>query len=512
MPSIDDHELMSRVRQILNRHPAVGLAVGLIRGGRLEFFHGHGFADLRSGTPITEDTVFRTGSITKTVTAVAVLQLVEQGLVDLDGAAGDYLRAYRLVPARAGHRAPTVRQLLTHTAGLAQLVYPWRALMPVLGETVESGRPVPSLAEFYRGGLHLVAEPGTTHTYSNHGFATLGQIVEDVSGQPLDLYFRENIFAPLGMTDTDLVRSARVKERLATGYTLGRHGARAVGDRDLITIGAGGIFTTIRDLAQYAAAMLSGGGNEHGSVLKPETVAAMFAPQYRPDPRVPGMGLAFFRHDAAGHLIVDHDGLMPGFTSELALAVDDGVGVVAFTTGARHAMAWLGAEVSGMLRQVIGAPEDAIRTDVAQHPQVWRELCGWYALRGSLRDAQRWFIAGADVAVSGGSLTLRPVTPIPALSRRFVLHPDDDSDPYVFRIDLSDFGVGTSRVVFGREPGADATSIHLDYMPMSLDRRPAASNPWMWGAGALGALAVASTAAAVRRRRKRRNRHTDRST
>jgi CubicO group peptidase (beta-lactamase class C family) len=501
MRSVDDHDLNARVRRILNRRPVVGLAVGLVRGGRLEFFHGHGFADLRSRTPITEDTVFRTGSVTKTVTAVAVLQLAEQGLIDIDRPVGDYLRAYRLVPARAGHRPPTVRQLLTHTAGLPQLVYPWRAFAPVLGETVRFGRPVPSLAEFYRGGLHLVAEPATTHTYSNHGFATLGQIVEDLSGQPLDQYLRENIFAPLGMADTDLVRSERVRARLATGYTLRRHGPRPAGDRDLITIGAGGIYTSIRDLARYAAAMLSGGGNEHGSVLKPETVTAMFAPQYQPDPRLPGMGLAFFRRDAGGHLIVDHDGLLPGFASELALAVEDGVGVVAFTTGARDAKAWLGVEVSGLLRQVIGIPDDVIRTDVAQHPEVWRELCGWYAFRGSLRDVQRWFIAGADVVARGGRLTLRPVTPIPALSRRFVLHPDDDSDPYVFRINLSGFGLGTSRVVFGRGPAADTMSIHLDIAPMSFDRRSVASNPRVWGTGALGALAGASVAAAVHRHR-----------
>ena len=69
---------------------------------------------------------------------------------------------------------------------------------------VEFGQRVPTLAEYYRGGLRLVAEPGAMHIYSNHGFATLGQIVEDVSGEPLDRYFREHIFEPLGMEQTDL--------------------------------------------------------------------------------------------------------------------------------------------------------------------------------------------------------------------------------------------------------------------------------------------------------------------
>ena len=179
---IDGLALTARVRGILNRHPAVGLAVGVVRNGRLEFFYGHGLADIASNARVSEDTVFRIGSITKTFTAIAVLQLWEQGLVDLDVPANDYLRAYRLVPANAAHRAATVRQLLTHTAGLPQLVYPSRAIRPILGETVRFGQRLPTLAEFYRGGLHLVAEPGTRHTYSNHGFATLGQIVEDVAG------------------------------------------------------------------------------------------------------------------------------------------------------------------------------------------------------------------------------------------------------------------------------------------------------------------------------------------
>jgi len=112
--------LDERLAAICCRHPVVGLAVGVVRDGRLSSFHGLGLADIASGTPVTQDTVFRIGSITKTFTAIAVLQLCEQGLVDLDAPAGEYLRAYRLIPAKPGHRPPTVRQLLTHTAGLPQ--------------------------------------------------------------------------------------------------------------------------------------------------------------------------------------------------------------------------------------------------------------------------------------------------------------------------------------------------------------------------------------------------------
>lgn len=164
-----------RIAEALNRHPAVGFAVGVVRDGRLAFFHGRGFADIASGVPVTEDTVFRIGSITKMFTAIAVLQLHEQGDIDLDAPAGDYLRAYALAPANVTHRPPTVRHLLTHTAGLPELVYPLQVFTPVLGETVKFGQRVPTLAEFYGGRLRLVAEPGTMHTYSNHGLRRSGR-------------------------------------------------------------------------------------------------------------------------------------------------------------------------------------------------------------------------------------------------------------------------------------------------------------------------------------------------
>ena len=179
----------------------------------------------------------------------------------------------------------------------------------------------------------------------------------------------------------------------------------------------------------------------------------MFAPHYRPDPRIPGIGLAFFRGEVGGHLVVEHEGLLPGFSSQLSLAPDDGVGVVAFTKGAKSASAWLGTEVSGLLSDVLGIPDQGIGTDVPHHPELWGELCGWYGYRGSLRDVQRWLVLGAEVVVRRGQLMLRALSPLPALNRGLPLHPDDERDPYVFRIDLSEFGLGTARVVFSREPG-----------------------------------------------------------
>ncbi len=501
MPEVDELEMTARLGEILNRHAAVGLAVGVVRDGSPEFFHGHGVADFASNTPVTEDTVFRVGSITKTFTAIAVMQLWEQGRIDLDGPVSDYLRGYRLLAAKASFRPATVRHLLTHTAGIPELLHPSGLLRPLFGETVKAGQPVPSLAEYYRGGLRLVAEPGTRFRYTDHGFATLGQIVEDVSGQRLARYLREHIFGPLGMAGTSLVRSELAQACLATGYTLGSGGAKAVTGYEVVTVGAASACSTTKDMARYVAALLGGGTNQHGSILKPATLATMFEPHYQPDPRIPGMGLAFFRGNAGGHPVIEHQGVVPGFNSQIFLAPGDGAGVVAFTNGARQAMLWLPAETAGLLSHLLGVPGEAIRTDVPHHPEIWGDICGWYYLPGPLTDVRvRGMLgAGAEVFTRDGQLMLRGLTPVPAMYRGFVLHPDDGNDPYVFRIDLSESGTSTGRVVFSHEPGTGTTALHLDVMPVSLPKQPARTNPRLWMTGALGALAAATTATAVRR-------------
>jgi len=282
---------------------------------------------------------------------------------------------------------------------------------------------------------------------------------------------------------------------------LGSDGPRPVRDCDLVTAGAGAIYSTAADVARYVAALLAGGSGEHGPILKPQTLASMFAPHYQPDPRLPGVGLAFFRRKLGGHLLVEHEGLVPGFNSQMSLAPNDGTGVIAFTNGARSAMTWLGPEVTAILGRMLGASEPVIRADVPHHPEIWTDVCGWYSFRGSLRDAQKWFVAGAEVFVRRGQLTLRPLTPLPALARGLPLHPDDPGDPYVFRIDLSSLGIGTSRVVFSRSPQAVVKAFHLDldFAPLSFDKQPAARDPRFWVKSALGAVAAATTANAIRR-------------
>jgi CubicO group peptidase (beta-lactamase class C family) len=501
--SIDEPELEARVAAVLNRWPVAGLAVGVVRGGSLVWFHGHGLADIESGTPVDQDTVFRIGSITKTLTAIAVMQLSEQGLVDLDAPASDYLRAYRLIPAKPGFRPATLRHLLTHTAGVRAVRNPVDLLRPALGWGTRAGRPAPPLAEYYRAGLHIDVEPGTKWAYSGHGFATLGQIVEDVSGIPLTRYLRERVFGPLGMEHSDLVRSGRVRPRLATGYQLRSGGLKAVTDREIVAAAGGSVYSTTSDMARYTAALLGGGANQHGSVLRPGTLATMFQPHYQPDPRIPGMGLGFFRGKAGGHRTVGHDGIWHGFHSVMVLAPGEGIGVVAFTnTGPFSPIAATAPVSSAVLRSLLSLPDDTVRTHIPEQPWAWRELCGWYSLGpGVLTDPQpRMLGPGAEVAVHRGQLIIRGLIPVPALRRGLRLHLDSD-DPYAFRINLPGFGSGTTPVVFSHQPGGKVTALHLGVQPLSFHKRPDVRNPRRW---AVGALAAGATALAVTHRHRQK--------
>lgn len=500
----DGRELSARVGAALNRWPTVGLAAGVVHDGALVWFQGHGVADLASRAPIVEQTVFRIASITKTMTAVAVLQLAEQGLLDLDDPVERHLRTFRLVPARPQWRSATLRHLLTHTAGVRAVRDASDLLRPALGWSVPLGRPVPPLGEYYARGLHIDVEPGTHWAYSNHGFATLGQVVEDVSGIPLDKYLHEHVFAPLGMDSTDLGSAARVRPHFATGHSLRGGTPEPVAD-EIVPAGGGGVFSSTADLARFAAALLGGGANAHGSVLRPETLATMFAPQYQPDPRLPCMGLAFFREEVGGHRVVSHDGIWKGYRTALLLAPDDGVGVIVMANSAYFDPR--GAPVplaNALLRSLLGVPDKVIHTDVPERPWLWGELCGFYTMGpGVLTDPQprMAFGAGFEVVVRRDHLVVRSPLPVPAALRRGLRLYPSPGDPDAFELDLSVLGLGPVPVVFGRGPGGEVTAVHTGLTPISFRKRRALRNPRHWVRGAT-LSGVAASALAVRLRRR----------
>jgi CubicO group peptidase (beta-lactamase class C family) len=262
-----------------------------------------GAADMQSGAPITPDSVFWLLSMTKAITAVACMQLVEKGKLRLDQPAGDILPALkapqilegfdaagqpRLRPAR---NTITLRHLLTHTSGYTYSIWSENLTryekvtgMPDIGYSLNGAFTAP-----------LEFEPGERWQYGI-GMDWVGKIVEAVTDQSLEVYFREHIFQPLDMADTGFLIGSAQKARVATMYKRQADGALLpapfeINQRPEFFMGGGGLFSTPRDYMAFLQMLLNGGRHRGTAVLRPETVAAMLRNQIG-DLRVVGMQTA----------------------------------------------------------------------------------------------------------------------------------------------------------------------------------------------------------------------------
>lgn len=280
--SVESRLEPGRARVILQITPAVanylderarhfdvpGMAVGLVAGGELVWTWRHGVADLDTGAPITVDTVFRIGSITKPITGVAILQLRDAGVLSLDDPVARWVPEIDRLRAPTADSPPiTVRHLVTHTAGIGQrtMVDYWRTPDHLLTE-----------AELWASldGFALEHVPGTRAAYSNVGMGIAGLVVERASGVRYRDYATRHILQPLGMRSTLWERDDVPAGRLATGYLRGDDGAlRPSHHWQLGPLeGMAGLYSTVPDLARFAAFQLAAwpprGGAEDSPVLR----------------------------------------------------------------------------------------------------------------------------------------------------------------------------------------------------------------------------------------------------
>lgn len=273
-------------RAVDGRQVAGVVAVGATDKGTV-YEGSFGKRDAAHGPAMSLDTVFWLLSMTKAVTAIACMQLVEQGKLQLDDPVGklmpelaspkvlegfDASGAPTLRPAR---RPITLRHLLTHTSGLTYSN--WSDKLP----QYEKFTGLPDIAESKNGAFAapLEFDPGDRWQYGT-GMDAVGKIVEAVSDQSLEVYFRENIFAPLGMTDTGFLISSAQKRRVATTYIRQSDGSLTsmpfeMPQRPEFFSGGGGLFGTPRDYMALLQMLLSGGTFRGARILKPQTVAMM---------------------------------------------------------------------------------------------------------------------------------------------------------------------------------------------------------------------------------------------
>jgi CubicO group peptidase (beta-lactamase class C family) len=449
---------MSDPRQLLveaaRRHSLGGVAVAIVRRGEPPALECLGLADRASDRSIDTDTVFHIASISKTMTAIGLMQLRDQGLFELDDPVNKFLANITIEPPSGGGDV-TFRHLLTHTSGIGEVPRVSDLVRRKAWGMGEPGTTGADLATIYGGTLRPDSVTGAKWAYANHGFAVLGQVIEDIAGRPFAEHMQDHVFRPLGMEHTEYTRTDRTRDRLATGYHWMFRQLRAMKDYDLAILGAGSVLASLADMATYAEWLLHGGAGRNGDVLRAETLAEMMSPQYSVDPRLPGMGLAFWLDHVGPHRIVGHDGNLPGFASSLVVAPDDGVAVVALTNNSSFIGAHLLAH--GVLRSMLGAVDpsaELLKADVAPSPHLWSELAGYYApTPGFLTNLRSWQMVGGEVEVLVKSrrLIIRGLSMLPVLRRGLELYPVDPDDPLLFAVEVEGLVVP---VAFARnEPG-----------------------------------------------------------
>jgi CubicO group peptidase (beta-lactamase class C family) len=286
-------KVKSVARAQVDKRRIAGAVVLVARHGKIALIESSGKLDLKSGRPMRPDAIFRIYSMTKPITSVAALILVEEGKIKLDDPVSHYLTDLRDLRVYAGEgrtlpvkRPVTVRDLLRHTSGFTYGLPNGSAVDRLyikhkLGEG--------DLADLVRtlGTLPLQDQPGTRFNYSL-STDVVGRLIEVVSGEPLDRFFQDRIFRPLDMRDTGFVVPDEKLDRFATAYVRDARGALSPSDVPATSSfrkqprslsGGGGLVSTARDYARFCQMLLNGGELDGTRILRPNTVAEMTANQ-----------------------------------------------------------------------------------------------------------------------------------------------------------------------------------------------------------------------------------------
>jgi CubicO group peptidase (beta-lactamase class C family) len=290
-----------------------GAVVVVVKDGQVLTQRGFGYADIDKRTPVDPaTTMFRTGSVSKLTTWTAVMQLVEQGKLDLDTDVNEYLDF--TIPDYDG-KPITLRNIMTHTAGFQEtvrrLISDNEGDMQPLGTFVKENVP------------DRIFPPGEVPAYSNYATALAGYIVERASGQSYDDYVEAHILKPLGMNYSTFRQPvpASLLPHLSNGYGSGLN--RAEKFEFVVPAPAGSQSASGADMAKFMIAHL----NDGAGLMKPETAQMMHDFELQTMPPLHAMALGFYRDDVNGHRVIAHGGDTVFMHSNLDLFIDDNVGI-----------------------------------------------------------------------------------------------------------------------------------------------------------------------------------------
>ena len=309
--SLDAVDVFVKAQMLKQNMP--GLAVAIVRNDQLLFMSGYGAA--ADGKPVTPTTQFRLASLSKSFTAVAVLQLVEAGLVLLDAPVSQYVHE---LAARGPIAGVTVRQLLNQTSGLADMGY-----------AAGLGRQEKTLAERASNlrSARAVDAPGAAFHYFDPNYQLLARLVETVSEQPFDVYLQERIFTPLGMrSSVSAVTSDSGHQRdshLGLGHLRVYGMSVECPELSGFLAGSGGVVSTAEDMAQFLIAQTRNGRNAGPVLVNAESIALMHSP---PPGIASRYGMGWALSNSEGVKVLEHDGVLSTFYAEMVLLPETGYG------------------------------------------------------------------------------------------------------------------------------------------------------------------------------------------
>ncbi|MCO1656525.1 serine hydrolase domain-containing protein [Pseudonocardia humida] len=383
---VDGVAVAALVERYLDETGLPGVAVAVTRGRHVVHAGGHGRT--ATGEPVTERTAMPIASLSKSVTALAVLQLVEDGAVALDDPVREHLPEFAPDDPRAD--AVTVRQLLDQTSGLSDRAFP-------SASREQPGTLRESVAQLRTAGL--VAEPGTHWEYHNPNYQVAARLVEVVSGRPFATHLREQIFAPLGMRDSRGIDTDRDLPPGPTGHVRVLGAAVPVREPAAFGAGSGGVLSSARDMAAWLIAQTDGTGPDGRSVATPATVATLHTPS-SPASRSYALGWSVGT-TAAGAPVVEHGGDLFTCTAHQALLPASGYGIaVLANTGPVDGDAGaLAEQLVALVEGTAPPPAGSSRAVVDAALLALAAGTAWLAVRG-VRRADRWAARRRSVATA----------------------------------------------------------------------------------------------------------------
>jgi D-alanyl-D-alanine carboxypeptidase len=292
-----------------------GVSVAVVRGGKVIKAEGYGVADLEQQIPVTPETVFKIGSVSKQFLATGIMLLAQDGRLSVDDPVAKYYAG-----APESWRGITLRHFLTHTSGVLREGPAFEA-MKVQPDSIIVRSAFARPLEF---------PTGSKYQYCNVCYFTLADVIARVSGKPWDVFLAERVFRPLGMVATRTTTLTALVPHRARGYVW--RDSAYVNAQELLALRPSGAFlSTVVDLAKWDAALYENG------VLTKASREAMWTPTRLTGGGMSGYGFGWTLDSLDGHRRVSHGGALPGFRAELARFPDDSLTVIVLTNadGAR---------------------------------------------------------------------------------------------------------------------------------------------------------------------------------